>query len=73
MNSNNNDNNSKNKFKNNFLNHREYIIKIKNNEYNLRIEIDKKYIYFILSQLNEILEYVYKNKIDLIDLLNNLD
>ena len=33
------------------LNHREYIIKSQNKEFNLRIEIDSQNIYFILTDL----------------------
>ena len=43
---------------------REYIIKNEISEYYLRIEIDKEYIYFILSKQNEGLEYNYKTKMD---------
>ena len=56
-------NNDNNKI-NNFFDYREYNIKIDNNEFNLRIEINEKDIYFILSNLNESLEYIYKNKMD---------
>ena len=58
---------------NNILNHREYIIKNENIDYILRIEIDFKYIHFILSKLNEPLEYKYKNKMDLITIINKLE
>ena len=46
---------------NNIIDHREYNI---DNEYNLRIEIDKGYVYFNLTKSNQSLEYIYKNKID---------
>ena len=65
----NNDNNKINKF----CNYREYNIKIDNIEYNLRIEINEKDIYFILSNLNESLEYIYKNKMDLSTIINKLE
>ena len=58
---------------NNIIAHREYIIKTEDNEYNLRIEIDKEYIYFILSKLNEPLEYTYKNKMDLSTIVNKFE
>ena len=65
-------NNDNNKI-NNFFDYREYNIKIDNNEYNLRIEINEKDIYFILSNLNESLEYIYKNKMDLLTIINKLE
>ncbi len=58
---------------NNIINHREYNIKIKNIDYILRIEIDQQYIYFILSKINESLEYNYKNKMDLLTIINKLE
>ena len=57
----------------NILNHREFNIKNENNIYNLRIEIDQDYIYFILSKINENLEYIYKNKMDLSSMLEKLE
>ena len=57
----------------NIINHREYNIKSENNVYNLKIEIDQKYIYFILTMLNENLEYIYKNKIDSLTLINKFE
>jgi len=65
----NNDNNKSN----NFFDYREYNIKIDNNAYNLRLEINEKYIYFILFNLNESLEYIYKNKMDLSTIINKLE
>ena len=65
-------NNDNNKI-NNFFDYREYNIKFDNNEYNLRIEINEKYIYFILSNLNESLEYIYKNRMDLLTIINKLE
>ena len=59
--------------KSNLVNHREYNIKIENNEYNLRIEIDQDYIYFILSKINENIENIYKNKMDLLTIINKLE
>ena len=57
----------------NILNHREYIIKNDNVEYNLRLEIDYQYIYIILSQLNKSLDYIFKNKMDLLTISNKLE
>ena len=65
-------NNDNNKI-NNFFDYREYNIKIDKYEYNLRIEINEKDIYFILSNLNESLEYIYKNKMDLLTIINKLE
>ena len=65
----NNDNNKINKF----CNYREYNIKIDNIEYNLRIEINEKDIYFILSNLNEPLDYFYKNRMDISTIINKLE
>ena len=53
------------------IDHREYNIEY--NEYNLRIEIDKEYIYFKIKNLNQSLEYIYKNKIDLQTILLKFD
>ena len=57
----------------NILDDREYHIKIENDEYNLKVEIEQQYIYFILSKLNENLEYIYKNKLDLLTIINKLE
>ena len=56
----------------NILNHKEYNIKYDNDNYSLRIEIDNKYITFILSKLNEPVNYNYKNKYDLLSIVNTL-
>ena len=66
-------NNYQSNSQNNIINHREYNIKNENNDYILRIEIDQQYIYFILSKLNEFLEYNYKNKMDLLTIINKLE
>jgi hypothetical protein len=58
---------------NNIIAHREFNIKVEENEYNLRIEVDQEFIYFILSKLNEPLEYTYKNKMDLLTIVNKLE
>ena len=58
---------------NNIIVHREYNIKNDENEYILRIEIDQQYMYFIVSKLNESLEYIYKSKMDLITIINKLE
>ena len=73
MNANNNNNITPNINQINILDDREYHIKIENNDYNLKVEIDQKYIYFILSKLNENLEYIYKNKMDLLTIVNKLE
>ena len=56
----------------NILNHKEYNIKYENDSYSLRIEIDNKYITFILSKLNEPANFNYKNKYDLLSIVNTL-
>ena len=56
----------------NILNHKEYNIKYENDDYCLRIEIDNKYITFILSKSNEPVNYNYKNKYDLLSIVNTL-
>jgi len=58
---------------NNYFDYREYNIKFDNNEYNLRLEANEKDIYFILSNLNESLEYIYKKRMDLLTLINKLE
>ena len=67
------DNNFQTHHLNNIFNHREYNIMNENNEYNLRIEIDKQYIYFIVSKLNDSLNYNHKNKLDLLTIINKLE
>jgi len=62
-----------NNHQNNIIVHREYNIINDNNEFILRLEIDHQYIYFNLSRLNESLEYIYKNKMDLITIVNKLE
>ena len=64
-----NNNNSKS----NIIEHREFNINKEEDKYNLRIEIDQQYIYFILSKLNESLDYNYKNKMDLKTIVNKLE
>ena len=56
----------------NILNHKEYNIKYENENYNLRIEIDNKYITFILGKLNAHVDFNYKNKYDLLSIVNTL-
>ena len=56
----------------NILNHKEYNIKCENENYILRIEIDNSYINFILTKLNEIVSSNYKNKYDLLSIVNKL-
>ena len=69
MNSNFNLNNSEN----NILNHKEYIIKNENIDYNLRLEVTQQFVNFILSELNGPLEYKYINKMDLFTIVNKLE
>ena len=56
----------------NILNHKEYNIKYENEIYTLRIEIDNKFITFILTKLNEIVNCNYKSKYDLLTIVNKL-
>ena len=56
----------------NILNNKEYNIKYENDNYCLRIEIDNKYITFILSKSNEPVNYNFKNKYDLLSIVNTL-
>jgi len=57
----------------NSADYREYNIRNENKEYNFRIEIENKNINFILYNLNESLEYNYKNKMDLLTITNKLE
>ena len=59
--------------KNNILDHREYNIKLDNNEYILRLEIDEEYLYFILSIINKTIVNIYKNKMNLLTIINKLE
>ena len=54
------------------LNHKEYNIKSENDSYILRIEIDTKYISFILTKLNEKINCNFKSKYDLLTIVNKL-
>ena len=56
----------------NILNHKEYNIKYENDNYVLRIEIDNKFITFILTKMNEVVNCNYKNKYDLLSIVNKL-
>ena len=56
----------------NIINHKEYILKLNNDDYSLRIEIDKVYISFIVTKLNDSVEYNYRNKYDLNSIVNKL-
>ena len=56
----------------NIINHKEYNIKYENDNYILRIEIDNKFITFILTKLNEAVNCNYKNKYDLLSIVNKL-
>ena len=65
--------NNENKINNNYYCFREYNMKENEIEYNLRLEIIDKNIIFILSNLNEDLEYFYKSKIDLLTIINKFE
>ena len=56
----------------NIINHKEYNIKYENDIYILRIEVDYKYITFILTKLNEVVSCNYKSKYDLLSIVNKL-
>ena len=58
---------------NTIIAHKEFNIKTEDNDFNLRIEIDHEFISFILSKLNEPLEYTYKNKMDLSTIVNKFE
>ena len=55
------------------LEQREYILKIEDNEYNLKIEVDCQFIYFTLTNLDENVEFIYKNKMDLFSIAYKLE
>ena len=55
------------------LNHREFIIKFENKDYNLRVQIDNQNIYFILTNLNELFGYNYKNNMDKNSIIDKLE
>ncbi len=65
--------NDANKSYHTILNHKEYIIKFENIDYNLRIEIDNQNIYFILTNLKDKLTYNYKNKMDKHSIIDKLE
>ena len=67
-----NDNSNLNDSENVIVNYKEYNIKKENIDYNLRIEIDQHFIYFILFKLNEPLVFIYKNKMSLLAIINKL-
>ena len=52
------------------IGHRDYNIE---NKYNLKLEIDKDFIYFNLIKLNQSLESIYTNKMDVQTILKKLD
>jgi hypothetical protein len=56
----------------NIINHKEYNLKYENDIYILRIEVDYKYITFILTKLNEVVSCNYKSKYDLLSIVNKL-
>ena len=65
--------NDKNNQKNKIINHKEYALKLNNNDYILRIEIDNIYITFIVTKLDETVLYNYRNKYDLNSIVDKLD
>ena len=65
--------NDENKSYHTILNHKEYIIKFENIDYNLRVEIDNQNIYFILTNLKDKLTYNYKNKMDKNSIIDKLE
>ena len=56
----------------NIINHKEYNLKYENDIYILRIEVDYKYITFILTKLNDVVSCNYKSKYDLLSIVNKL-
>ena len=58
---------------NNAFINKEYNIKRENEIYNLRLEIDSVNIYFKLKKLNKSIDYIYKNKFNLISFINILE
>ena len=65
--------NNYNKINNNLFYFREYNFKENEIEYNLRIEIIDKNIIFTLSNLDDNLECAYKNKIELLTIINKFE
>ena len=61
---------NENNQQNTIIDHRNYNISKK---YNLKLEIDKDYIYFDLTKLNQSLEYRYTNKMNLQSVLGKFD
>ena len=55
----------------NIIDYRDY--NIENNKYYLKIELDKQYIYFNLTKLNQSLEYIYKKTMKLEDIFKEFD
>ena len=53
-------------------NHREYIINDKDINYILRLEINEKYIHFIIT-INDNTEYKYKIKMELSTIVDKLE
>ena len=51
----------------------EYTINSNDSEFSLKVEIDKKYIHFTVLQLNVILNYNFKNKYELSQIVNQLN
>ena len=53
--------------------YREYIIKNEDENYNLRIEVKQKYIFFTLKLLNNSLDYYYKKKLIISSFIEELN
>ena len=64
---------NKNSSENNIIDHREFHIKKEQKEYNLRLEIEQDFLHFILSEINSPLENIYKNKMNLLTIINKLE
>ena len=52
---------------------KEYNITKEKDIYNLRIEIDNETIYFKIKNLNESIDYIYKNKLNVTTFINKLE
>ena len=64
---------SNNENLNDTYSHREYNFKKEKEIYNLRIEMDNVNIYFKLKNLNESVDYIYKNKFNIESFINILE
>ena len=52
---------------------KDYQISSNNSDFNLKVEIDNKYIYFSVYETNKIFNYVFKNYYDLTKIINQLN